>query len=174
MFKKLFTGADIDFKVHDMRIEFDLNAQGKKIQYFNVSSTYADDLIASFGPYSKHFHTSFVVIGADVPPHTDIVDSVNINFYVNTSGYKTTFYRSNSDSTKLTYADHGDGHVYNPSELEELDSFIASPGDVYILNGKVIHGVSAPNHSSTPRQILQVSSNDLEYKQVLDLMRNIC
>jgi hypothetical protein len=174
MFKKLAVDTIIDFNVHDKRIEFDLNEEGKKIQYFNVSSPYLDDLISSFGSYSKHFHTSFVMIGADVPPHTDIVDSVNINFYVDAGNFTTNFYNSKDNSHRSTYADHGDGHVYKIDELEKLGSFIAQTGDVYILNGKVIHGVSSPVGSKSIRKVLQVSSNDLEYEKVLDLMRKVC
>ena len=69
MYKKLSMPKNIDYKVLDKRIEFELNKEGSKIQYFNVSSNYVDDLISSFGEYAKHFHTSFVNIQANVPPH---------------------------------------------------------------------------------------------------------
>ena len=145
---------------------------GNKIRYSNVSSKYLDNFIKSLGEYGKHFHTSYVNIETNVPPHTDIVDKVNINFYIETGDYKTTFYKSNQNSSKFTYADHGDGHAYNIDELEELDSFVAGPGDVYVLNGSVIHGVSSNNRS--PRKILQVSSNNLEYDEVLEILKKVC
>jgi hypothetical protein len=106
-----------------------------------------------------------------VPPHTDIVDRVNINFYIETGNYQTTFYTGPDNSSKITYADHGDGHAYRMEELTPIDSFVAVPGDVYVLNGKTIHGVSSTNPA--PRKFLQVSTNQLEYDQVLEIL-NLC
>ena len=168
-FKKLSTSIIADFQVLDSQIEFDLDSEGSKIQYFNVASKYVDDFIASLGDYKKYFYSSFVSVGANVPPHIDIVDKVNINFYIETNDYKTTFYQGNEGCSKLTYADHGDGHVYKIEELEPIDSFVANPGDVYVLNGKVIHGVCSD--SKLPRKFLQVSTNELDYDQVLDLLK---
>lgn len=173
MYKKLFTAANMDYKILDKQIEFELDAAGKKIQYLNVQSDFLDKFIASLGPYGKHFYTSFVDIETDVPPHTDIVDSVSLNFYIETGGYKTTFYKSKEGSFKQTYADHGDGHVYSLNDLEILDYFIAEPGDVYLLNGKVIHGVNSDG-AKLSRKFLQLSTNDLDYNQVATIMRNVC
>lgn len=172
LFKKLAAAKIIDFKILDKKIEFDLDSAGNQIQYFNVSSNYIDNFINSLGQYGQHFHTSFVNVETSVPPHTDIVDRVNINFYIETGNYKTTFYRSDDNSSQLTYADHGDGHAYNIEELDEIDSFIASPGDVYILNGKIIHGVKSD--TQLPRKFLQVSTSTLEYDQVLDILNSVC
>ena len=174
MFKKLFTAEGMDYKILDKQIEFELDQEGRRIQYLNVSSAYLDKFIASLGPYSKHFYSSYVNIETNVPPHTDIVDSVSLNFYMETGGYQTTFYSSKDGSTKQTYADHGDGHVYQLDQLDVLDSFIANPGDVYLLNGKVIHGVSSLTSTKLPRKFLQVSTNDLDYDQVLDILRKAC
>lgn len=172
MFKKLATDTYFDFEVQDQRIEFRLDAQGRRIQYFNVVSEYIDDFIAQFGAHSQHFHTSFVHIETAVPPHTDIVDRVSFNFYIETGDYQTRFYRGTDSMTKQTYADHGDGHVYNPDELEELASFVAEPGDVYLLDGKCIHAVTGAGH--LPRKFIQVSSTDLEYEQVLGMLDDLC
>ena len=171
LFKKLAVSADIDFKILDKKIEFELDSQGHKIQYFNVSSRYADNFIASLGEHSKHFYTSFVSVDTNVPPHTDIVDRVNINFYIETGNYQTTFYTGPDNSSKITYADHGDGHAYRMEELTPIDSFVAVPGDVYMLNGKTIHGVACADPA--PRKFLQVSTNQLEYDQVLEIL-NLC
>jgi hypothetical protein len=174
MFKKLYTGTAMDFAVLDTQIEFDLDAEQRKIRYSNVSSAYLDRFIASLGVYGKHFYTSYVDIEADVPPHTDIVDSVSLNFYIETGGYRTVFYESNDSCEKSVYADHGDGHVYKVEDLTELGSFIAEPGDVYLLNGKVIHGVSSLSAVKHPRKFLQLSTNDLSYDQVSDILRTVC
>lgn len=171
-FKKLSIAVDADFEILDKQIEFELDANGRKIQYFNVASRATDVFIAALGDYSQYFYTSFVDVDANVPPHTDIVDKVNINFYIETGDYTTTFYTSRNGSTRLTYADHGDGHVYNLDDLAPIDSFVAEPGDVYILNGKVIHGVNSDNQ--LPRRFLQVSTNVLDYDQVLEILANIC
>jgi hypothetical protein len=171
LFKKLAVAANIDFKILDKRIEFELDSAGRRIQYSNVSSRYVDNFIAGLGHHGKHFYTSFVSVETNVPPHTDIVDRVNINFYIETGNYCTTFYRSDDNSARFTYADHGDGHAYRIEELEPVDSFVAQPGDVYILNGKNIHGVACT--TPTPRKFLQVSTNQLEYDQVLEIL-NLC
>jgi hypothetical protein len=172
LFKKLALSADIDFKILDKKIEFELDSQGHKIQYFNVSSCYVDNFIASIGEHGKHFYTSFVSVDASVPPHTDIVDRVNINFYIETGNYQTTFYTGPDNTSKITYADHGDGHAYRMEELEPVDSFVAVPGDVYVLNGKIIHGVASAD--TLARKFLQVSTNQFDYDQVLEILDSIC
>lgn len=172
MFKKLATDTHFDFEVQGQRIEFRLDAEGRRIQYFNVVSEYIDAFIARFGAHSQHFHTSFVHVETAVPPHTDIVDRVSFNFYIETGDYQTRFYRGDDSMTKQTYADHGDGHVYNLDELEELASFVAVPGDVYLLDGKCIHAVTGEGHQT--RKFIQVSSTDLEYEQVLGMLDNLC
>lgn len=172
LFKKLDIPGQISFTILNKKIEFELDAAGNRIQYFNVDSQFADNFISVFGEYSQYFYTSFVNIETNVPPHTDIVDKVNINFYIETGGYKTTFYKSNDNSSKMTYADHGNGHVYQIDDLEEIGSFIAVPGDVYVLNGKVVHGVYSDKQ--LPRKFLQVATNKLEYDQVLEILNNVC
>ena len=172
LFKKLATQTVFDFEVQDRRIQFDLDDQGHSIQYFNVTSQYISDFIARFGSHSRHFHTSFVSIDAEVPPHTDIVDQVSINFYIETGGYQTRFYQGNDHAQGRTYADHGDGHVYDLDQLTELDAFVALPGDVYLLNGKCIHAVTGTGSQS--RKFVQVSSSDLLYEQVLDMLNRPC
>jgi len=172
LFKKLSIPADADFKILDKQIEFDLDTAGNKIQYFNVASQYVDSFINSLGEYKKYFYSSFVDIATDVPPHTDIVDKVNINFYIETNNYTTTFYRGNSNISKLTYADHGDGYVYDINDLEPIDFFVAEPGDVYVLNGKTIHGVSS--NTRLPRKFIQVSTSELDYEQVLEILSSVC
>lgn len=172
MFKKLAADTYFDFEVLDQRIEFELDAHGHRIQYFNVTSRYIDDFIAGFGPHSPHFHTSYVNVETAVPPHTDIVDRVSINFYIETGDYHTRFYCGDDHITGQTYADHGDGHVYNLDELQELTSFVAVPGDVYLLDGKCIHAVTGTGHQA--RKFIQVSSTDLEYEQVLNMLNELC
>lgn len=172
MFKKLTQCGPIDYVVLDKRIEFELDSAGHRIQYFNVASPYITRFIASLGQHSRYFHTSFVNVETAVPPHTDIVDHVSINFYIETGGYQTRFYQGDETSTRQTYADHGDGHVYDMDELDEIGSFVAEPGDVYLLNGKIIHAVTGTDPK--PRKFIQVSSKDLEYEQVLDILSDIC
>jgi hypothetical protein len=171
-FKQLSVAVVTDFEILGKQIEFDLDTAGNRIQYFDVASASADAFIAALGDYSQYFYTSFVDVTANVPPHTDIVDKVNINFYIETGDYVTTFYTSRDGSERLTYADHGDGHVYNMNDLKPIASFRAQPGDVYVLNGKVIHGVSSDNLQA--RKFLQVSTNMLEYEQVLEILAHLC
>ena len=174
MFKKIATGAVMDYKILDTQIAFDLTSDGKKIQYFNVHSEYLNKFIASLGDFSKHFYTSFVMIEADVPPHTDIVDSVSLNFYLEAGDYRTVFYNSKENSSREVYADHGDGHTYKIDELDEIGSFTATSGDIYLLNGKIIHGVSSNTSDKSVRKFLQVSTNDLTYDEVLTILRTAC
>ena len=172
LFKKLCISDQIDFSILNKKIEFQLDTAGNRIQYFNATSKFAENFISLFGEYSQYFYTSFVNIETHVPPHTDIVDKVNINFYIETGGYKTTFYKSNDNSSKMTYADHGNGHVHQLDDLEEIDSFIAMPGDVYVINGKVVHAVHSDKQ--LPRKFLQISTNKLEYDQVLEILNTLC
>lgn len=75
-----------------------------------------------------------------IPPHIDNQTITTVNFYIDTAGATTTFYEDiNTDGEKL--ANHTTGALFDKSNLTETSSFVAEPGDVYVLDIRKIHSV---------------------------------
>ena len=59
-----------------------------------------------------------------------------------------------------------DGYVYNPDDLIETDSFIAKPGDIYILNVSKVHSVIPLDDQEINRKAICFSTNTLDFNEV--------
>lgn len=92
--------------------------------------------------YWNDFHLTLITVNHYLPPHVDSNIVSTINFYFQPQRCKTSFYKLNVETPKGYYlTNQTDGHCYYPEELDEVGSFIAEPGDAYLLDIKQIHGV---------------------------------
>lgn len=92
--------------------------------------------------YWPDFHLTVMTINRPIPPHTDTEIITTINFYIETSGAKTVFYRPTVDNPRtLQIENQTDGHIYFEDELEEVDSFVAQDFEIWCLDVKKIHSV---------------------------------
>jgi len=76
-----------------------------------------------------------------IPPHTDSEVSTIINFYVKTDGCRTQFYYPNENARKSQIKNQTNGHILNSKDLQKSVSFIAQPGDAYLLDVSKPHAV---------------------------------
>lgn len=142
------------------------------ISYYAIDPSIEEDILKKTIPesYIKHFYVMWMEINTPyIPPHTDSNVLSVINIYINTNDAKTTFYSicaSNPRLLKIT--NQTDGSMYDESDLEEICSFTADPYDMWILNIKKPHSVSAPtnNNNNTVRTAYCIYSYDLDYETV--------
>ena len=59
-----------------------------------------------------------------------------------------------------------DGSVYDLNDLIETDSFIAQPGDIYILNVNKIHSVIPLDNREINRKAICFSTSSLSFNEV--------
>lgn len=90
-----------------------------------------------------------------LPPHVDNGQLSCINYYLHTGGYSTSFWLPKPGArrrTSILYHEDTDTYVENdsdercfyPEDLELEDSFVAMPGESYLLNVSKIHSVDNP------------------------------
>ena len=107
-----------------------------------------------------------------VPPHIDPLDTVALNYYIQTGECTTTFYKPLASAKYATTQQEFDVHdqartvkaVMNLSELTELGKFTAGAGDAYFMRPDILHSVSAPTQT---RKFLSYRWTGATYEQVL-------
>jgi hypothetical protein len=76
-------------------------------------------------------------------PHIHLEEQCVINFYQQTFGEKTAFWEGEIERDDRWTTDNGNGYMnVNPEKIRAVESFIAQPGDVWILNTRQPHSVS--------------------------------
>jgi hypothetical protein len=120
------------------------DSNGKGIDYKKIWSPESEKLY-NFLPkrYWSDFHLTIMTIDCIIPPHTDTEINTSINFYLQTEGCKTTFYKPKVDVPKTTQIENQtDGHIYFEDDLVEIGSFIAKDFEAWLLDVSKIHGVT--------------------------------
>jgi hypothetical protein len=90
-----------------------------------------------------------------LPVHVHTKDFSVINFYDSVNGEATDFWEGNTEALNM-FDDNGNLYLtVNPENLIWTESFTASPGDVWLLNTRQPHSITAINNSNT-RTMLQI------------------
>lgn len=98
-------------------------------------------------------------------PHVHTKEECTINFYYKTNGETTIFYDGDCVIDIDAATDNGNSyHMVKPDALTEVTTYVATDGDVWLLNTKKPHAVIG--NDSLPRYILQVHMA-IPYEQVL-------
>jgi hypothetical protein len=120
--------------------------------------------------YRKYFETSIFKINIPyIPVHIDNEIITSINFYVQTVGAKTHFYRyKNPNMNVEKLPNHSDGCLYKESDMERTDTFIAKPGEVWLLNVKVPHSVRSKSFRKRIAYCLQ--SRHISYEETKQIL----
>ena len=166
-FKKLNLKVDIpSYEIGERIIEYGMDIDNK----FN-GLWYSDLKISehiNFIP-EKHkldFYPSFLEANSHILPHSDSGPTAVINFYIETNNCKTQFYEIKDNAKPYQIKNQTDGCIYNLNDLIETESFIAQPGDVYILNVSKVHSVIPLDHNEINRKAICFSTKSLNFDEV--------
>ena len=102
---------------------------------------------------------------AVVRPHKDSGDTVALNLYINTANSVTIFYKHSDDGIvenrlgTLTYTE-------SSNNLIEIDRFVASKYDCYLLDVTVLHGIQKT--TPEPRTMLTCRWRKHDYQIILN------
>lgn len=143
---------------------------GKGIDYKKVWSPEAEK-IYGFIPkqYWPDFHLTIMTIDCIIPPHTDTEIITSINFYLQTEGCKTVFYKpKNNDLKTIQVKNQTNGHIYFEEDLIEVDSFIAKDFEIWLLDVTQIHGVQG---NFNLRKALTLGTFIHKYEDVLKMLK---
>jgi hypothetical protein len=89
-----------------------------------------------------------------------------VNFYIETNNCATQFYEIKDNARPYQIENQTDGCIYNLDDLVETGSFIAEPGDVYILDVSKVHSVIPLDNTEINRKAICFSTNSLSFNQV--------
>ena len=138
------------------------------IRYYDIPLDVSNDILKRIIPdkYRGYFNVCWFEINNDyIPPHIDSDINTVINIYVQTNTATTVFYNTRSNSKSIKVDNQTNGAVYNPDELDEIDSFTAKPYEAWILNVKKPHSVTSPSNGIRSAYCIQTSHfsyNDLK------------
>jgi hypothetical protein len=85
-------------------------------------------------------------------PHKDHGTTTVLNYYVSAKDDETIFYNVPEGVEAFSYNDQTEKNLYNLADLEVADKFVASSGDMYLLDVSTTHAVN--KISPEPRIII--------------------
>lgn len=111
----------------------------------------------------------YMTINHAIYPHTDSGISVAVNFYMNTTDEATNFHEIATDNPRMLKLEtQTNGSVFFPSDLKKMCSFVATSGDIYVLDVTKIHSVM--NEEVVPlkstREAVAVNSYVYDYETI--------
>jgi hypothetical protein len=132
---------------------------GKGIGYYHVDLPKKDELMNIIPKkYHKDFFITMMKVNTEIPPHTDSGIKSTINFYIQTDNCLTQFYKFATDKPKTKQVkNQSDGVIYNEDDLIRTTSFMAKPGEAWLLNVTMPHSVK-PGGNFKKRLAIAMSS----------------
>jgi len=127
----------------------------------------------------KYFNQSYMFANHTVYPHIDDNINSSINIYVKVNGGRTTFHKKKSDDVKDIKNVIGRfGGEYNKdsksefidfTDVEDICSFVAEIGDVYIVNTNILHSVTKDKDN----RILICIHSSLSIDEVIKIFKGV-
>jgi hypothetical protein len=143
---------------------------GKGIDYKKVWSPEAKKVYGVLPErYWQDFHLTIMTINCIIPPHTDTEILTSINFYLQTEGCLTTFYKPKVDIPRtVQIKNQTNGHIYFEEDLIEIDSFVAKDFEAWLLDVSQIHGVRG---DFKLRKALTLGTFVHKYEDVFEMLK---
>jgi hypothetical protein len=110
-------------------------------------------------------------INTMIPPHTDSGIKAAINVYLQTEDCVTQFYdiaSENANTYQLTTQTNG--VIYEEADLVKSASFIAKPGEIWVLDVTKPHSVK-PQGDIKKRVAVTLATDAYDFDQVCDLLK---
>mgnify|MGYP003140263895 CR=1 FL=1 len=173
-FKKLDITFDIpDFDTGDLVVEYGLDIGG------NFHGLWYNEILNENqcplkNVIPQELQDSFVIqlmqANTYIHPHTDSGTLAVVNFYLSTNGCVTQFHEIKEGARPFKLPSQTDGCIYSEDDLELGPSFLAEPGDVYLLDVTKVHSVVPPAGVQVDRKALCLASTSLNFEQVKQLV----
>ena len=143
--------------------------EGKGIDYKKIWSPEAEKIYGILPKrYWQDFHLTVMTIDCIIPPHTDTEIVTSINFYLQTEGCTTTFYKSKIENPDTVQVENQtDGHIYFEDDLIEVGSFVAKDFEIWLLDVSQIHGVKGEFNL---RKAITLGTFVHKYKDVIQML----
>jgi len=147
------------YRINDF--EYFINLHRNKIKF---------NILPMVAWYTEIFGTE------EIPPHIDPIDTVALNYYIETAGCTTSFYTPLPTAKYKTTGQEFDGGiqtdeytvraVYDLNNLKFEGAFTAQPHEAYLLRPDILHSVSNPN--SNCRSFISYRWRIGDFNQILN------
>jgi hypothetical protein len=173
---KLKNNLDItDYSINEERISYGRNLNGtfQGIKYYGVDTVIKKQLFDLIPEEHQHyFYILAMKVNGTVPPHTDSKITATINFYIKTNNYLTQFYSLKTNSPKThQLKNQTTGHMFAVGDLEIQDSFVANPGEIWLLDVSKPHSVHPNLFEPIDRVALCLQSQKFNFEETAELLR---
>jgi hypothetical protein len=123
------------------------NCRGKVFKRYGAGLTYYDmkdvGCVAGLTYHLKPDDVKWVEVTTnDLRPHRDHGVSAVVNLYVDPAGARTRFYKVKEGQVPHAYPGEKISGLYDLSQLEAMDSFVAKRGEAYGLDVTQVHTVT--------------------------------
>jgi len=133
-----------EFEELEETMYFGENKEKTVLQYLNVNMPNSENLYKIIPKeFRKDFRLNSTRINSQLGVHLDTDATCRINFYMVTDNCITRFFLPKVD---YPFRKTINGKVvFSRSDLNEIDSFVAQPGEAWLLNVQKLHDVTPPN-----------------------------
>ena len=156
---------------------------GRGVQHKKIWSPDGEQLYSVIPKeYWPDFELTVMTINGQLLPHVDNDLISAVNFYIDPGNYRTVFYKPKADAEYFQPKVEVSGTavpleeqigyveaVYQSDEVDEAGSFIADPGEAYLLDVREIHNVE-PLGEVTIRKVLALRTKKYDYDEVLAML----
>jgi hypothetical protein len=175
-FIKLKNNLDIgQYSIHETHISYGAISDGtfKGIKYSVVKTSIRQKLLELIPEEHRcHFDILAMQVNVKIPPHTDSNITATINFYIKTDNCLTQFYSLNTSKPKTKQIENQKtGYLFDIEELEEVDNFMAKPGEIWILDVSKPHSVLPPANGPIDRVALCLQSRKFNFDETVKLLK---
>jgi len=173
-FKKLdlnFTPPEFQLGKREMEYGLNVDNEFRGIWYSGIKED-PDFELKKFIPekYRDQFIVQLMEINFFILPHIDSGGKSVINFYIETDKCLTQFYEIKNNAKPFQIDNQTNGCVYNREDLDEGPSFIARPGDVYILDVSKVHSVIPLSEEKVKRKAFCLATSSIDFKELEKIM----
>jgi hypothetical protein len=116
--------------------------------------------------YQDQFNMSLMSISSDILPHTDSNTKTVINLYIETGGYVTSYCKPKPNAKHFKLPTQTDGVAFSFDDVDLNESFIAKPGEVYVLRVDQLHCV----HSGQGNRTALNYATSLPFEKVVEIL----
>jgi len=172
----MFTKLKFEFEKPPYAVTGGLNrftgVNGKGIYYKKIWSPEPEKIYSILPKkYWDDFYLTVMDINRDIPPHTDSDIDTTINFYIETDGCETIFYEPIVDELEIIKIENQtNGCIYKEEQLKQVNSFIAKPMEVWILDVTKIHSVKTTKQN-IKRKAITLHTQIHNYEAVCEMLK---
>lgn len=179
MFKKLDIAlSEPVFEYTESRVSFGNGGLYKNdppmICYSEIDGIIAQEMLNLIPfEFKDKFEVCIMEITKTLVPHTDSYITCSVNYYFNADDGRTVFYRALENKEGFPMKQTREtGKMFKSTDVEEIDSFIAKSGEVWVLDVTKPHNLISTSKKLINRRAIVLQTSHFTYEQVVEMIES--